>query len=179
MPQPQPCQIWAASATCTTAHSSSRSLTHWARQEIKPVSSGILVRFISAELQWELRISVSQISLFPSYRFLYFHFTNEETKVWRSWALYPRPYNLWRVHLGSEPRWSVSTVSSSYPLLSAVTQHCVQHTLWWGSSATDSWEWITSVGKVSMCGSIDQCESVRTLAVVCILVAMAVCTKIA
>ena len=44
-PQPQPRQIWAASTTSTTAHSNSRSLTHWERPGIEPSSSWILVGF--------------------------------------------------------------------------------------------------------------------------------------
>ena len=40
-PQPQPHQIWAASATYTTAHGNARSLTHWARPGIEPTSSQI------------------------------------------------------------------------------------------------------------------------------------------
>ena len=47
VPQPQQCQIWAVSATCTTAHSNSRSLTHWAKPGIEPASSWILVRFVN------------------------------------------------------------------------------------------------------------------------------------
>ena len=47
--QPQQCQIWASSATYTSAHGNARSLTHWARPGIEPVPSRILVRFISAE----------------------------------------------------------------------------------------------------------------------------------
>ena len=47
MPKPQQGQIWATSATCTTASSNARSLTHWARPGIKPTSSWILVGFIS------------------------------------------------------------------------------------------------------------------------------------
>ena len=38
----------------TTAHGNARSLTHWKRPGIKPASSQMLVRFISAEPQWEL-----------------------------------------------------------------------------------------------------------------------------
>ena len=38
----------------TTAHSNARSLTHWAKPGIIPASSWILVRFLSAEPQWEL-----------------------------------------------------------------------------------------------------------------------------
>ena len=36
-------------STYTTVHSNTRSLTHWARPGIEPVSSWILARFISAE----------------------------------------------------------------------------------------------------------------------------------
>ena len=46
-PQPQQHRIWAMSATCTIAHSNTRSLTHWARPGIEPVSSWILVRFVT------------------------------------------------------------------------------------------------------------------------------------
>ena len=46
-PQPQPCQIWAASVTDTTAHGNTRSLTCWARPGIKPATSWLLVRFVS------------------------------------------------------------------------------------------------------------------------------------
>ena len=45
-PQPQPCQIWVSSLTYTTAHSNARSLTHWARPGIEPVTSWFLVRFV-------------------------------------------------------------------------------------------------------------------------------------
>ena len=52
-PQPQPqlqqCQAWAVSATYTTAHSKTGSLTCWARPGVEPVSSWMLVRFVSAE----------------------------------------------------------------------------------------------------------------------------------
>ena len=44
-PQPQQRQIWAESTTYTTAHGNARSLTHWARPGMEPVSSWILVGF--------------------------------------------------------------------------------------------------------------------------------------
>ena len=55
-PQPQQhqIQIRAVFATYTTAHSNARSLTRWVRPGIKPSSSWILVRFVSAEPWWEL-----------------------------------------------------------------------------------------------------------------------------
>ena len=43
----------AASATYTTAHGNTRSLTHWARPGMEPTSSWILVGFISAVPQHE------------------------------------------------------------------------------------------------------------------------------
>ena len=52
MPQPQQCHIWAVSVIYITANGNARSLTHWVRPEIKPVSSWIL--FVSAEPQREL-----------------------------------------------------------------------------------------------------------------------------
>ena len=51
-PQPQECGIQATSTT--TAHGNDRSLTHWIRPGIEPLSSWKLVRFISAEPQQEL-----------------------------------------------------------------------------------------------------------------------------
>ena len=52
-PQPQQRQIWAESATYSTAHGNFRSPTCWARPGIAPKSSWILVGFISAAPQWE------------------------------------------------------------------------------------------------------------------------------
>ena len=46
-PQPQQHRIWAASATYTTAHSNARSLTHWARPRIEPLTSWLLVEFVN------------------------------------------------------------------------------------------------------------------------------------
>ena len=48
--------VWAASAAHTTAHGNARSLTHWARPEIEPVSSWILIEFLTAVPRWELQI---------------------------------------------------------------------------------------------------------------------------
>ena len=42
------------SVTYTTAHSNARSLIHWARPGIKPLSSWILVGFVITEPWWEL-----------------------------------------------------------------------------------------------------------------------------
>ena len=44
--------------TCTTAHRNARSLTHGARPGIEPTSSWILVRFVTAEPQWELQLYI-------------------------------------------------------------------------------------------------------------------------
>ena len=54
IPQLQQCQIWASSATYTTAHSNARSLTHWARPGTEPTTSWFLVGFISTAPQREL-----------------------------------------------------------------------------------------------------------------------------
>ena len=45
MPQPQPLQIRATSATCTTAHGNTWSLPHWARPGIELMFSWMLVGF--------------------------------------------------------------------------------------------------------------------------------------
>ena len=41
----------------TVAHSNPRSLTHWVRSGIEPVSSWLLVRLVTAEPQWKLLFS--------------------------------------------------------------------------------------------------------------------------
>ena len=53
-PQPQQQRIQAASVTYTTGHVNTRFLTHWARPEIEPASSWILISFLNAASQWEL-----------------------------------------------------------------------------------------------------------------------------
>ena len=52
------------SATYITAHSNATSLTHWARPGIKPASSWILVRFITAEPQQELLLLLCKATKF-------------------------------------------------------------------------------------------------------------------
>ena len=47
-------QIQATSATYTTAHGNTRSITHWVKPGIEHASSWILVRFISTEPWWEV-----------------------------------------------------------------------------------------------------------------------------
>ena len=78
VPQPQPQhEIWAESVTYTTTHGNARSLTHRARPGIEPVSSCILVRFVSTEPWWELPkyfifyFSSSMSLLFPMVMFLF------------------------------------------------------------------------------------------------------------
>ena len=52
--QAHQCWIQVASATYTTAHSNTRSLTHWARPGIGPATSWFLVGFVSAAPRQEL-----------------------------------------------------------------------------------------------------------------------------
>ena len=52
--QSQQPQIWASSATYSTAQVNAGSLTHWTRPGIEPVSSWILVGFVATEPQREL-----------------------------------------------------------------------------------------------------------------------------
>ena len=94
MPQPQPCGIWAASVTYTTAHSNVRSPTHWARQVIKPTSSWILAVFVTLEPQCELptmavlilqlaKFALPHFCVFPlSADFISRHFSPETSHVW-------------------------------------------------------------------------------------------------
>ena len=55
MPQPQQWGIWAMSGTYTTAHSNAGSLTLWVGPRIEPMSSWILVKFVTSKPQWELQ----------------------------------------------------------------------------------------------------------------------------
>ena len=48
-------QIGAVTASLNHSHSNTRSPTHWSRPGIKPASSWILVRFVSAEPPQELQ----------------------------------------------------------------------------------------------------------------------------
>ena len=55
--------IWTASATYTTTQSNAGSLTYWSRLGIQPASWWLLVRFVTAEPQWELPIFPSLLGL--------------------------------------------------------------------------------------------------------------------
>ena len=46
-------RIQAMSETYTTAHGNARSLTHWVRPGIKPITSWFLVGFVSAASLWD------------------------------------------------------------------------------------------------------------------------------
>ena len=48
-PQTQQYGIQAASVTCIIAHGNVRSLTHWARPGVEPMSSWILIKFVTPE----------------------------------------------------------------------------------------------------------------------------------
>ena len=63
-PQPQQCRIPAVSVTYTTTHGNARSLTHWERPGIKPTSSWIPVRLISAGSWWAVPVVIIFIYLF-------------------------------------------------------------------------------------------------------------------
>ena len=60
MPQPQQHRIQASSVTYTTAQGNAKSLTHWARPRIRPMSSWMLVKFISTAPHQELHNSFFQ-----------------------------------------------------------------------------------------------------------------------
>ena len=57
-------RIRAKSATYITAHSNAGSLIHWARPGIKPMSSCILVGFVTSESQWEC-LTILIVLIFP------------------------------------------------------------------------------------------------------------------
>ena len=57
MPEPQQQGIQATSANYTATHGNAGFLTHWAGPGIEPVSSWMLVRFISTEPRWEFPLN--------------------------------------------------------------------------------------------------------------------------
>ena len=61
IPQPQQHRIQAMSGTYPTAHGNARFLTHWARPGTEPISSWILVGFVTTEPQRELLYLVLRI----------------------------------------------------------------------------------------------------------------------
>jgi len=75
------------SASYTTAHGNTRSLTHWARPEIEPTYSWILVRCVSTALQQEIP--------FPFFFFFSFFFFSHPCHIWtfpgQELELWPMP----------------------------------------------------------------------------------------
>ena len=63
MPQPQRCGISASSATYTTAHGDTGSLTHWARPGIEPGNSSTSV----CKLQWKSLSSSASFDIIQIY----------------------------------------------------------------------------------------------------------------
>ena len=91
-PQPQQRGIQAESATYTTAHSNAGSLTHWERQEIKPVSSWMLTGFVSTEPCWELPFLFLKLSI-QNLIFKYLMIWKKHIK-WKK-AKYKIIYTMW------------------------------------------------------------------------------------
>ena len=54
--KPQQYRIRVTSVTYTTAHSNAGSLTHWVEPGIEPAFSWLLIRFVTAEPQGELKV---------------------------------------------------------------------------------------------------------------------------
>ena len=70
-PEPQPCQIRAASSTYSRAHSNARSLTYWVRSGIKPATSWLLVRFIN---HWDMTGTPMDLLELVFFFFFFFFF---------------------------------------------------------------------------------------------------------
>ena len=79
-PQPQQHGIWAMSATYTTAHSNTGSLTHWARPGIEPTTSWLLARFVSAVPQGELLHILLNLTLLYLYKCM--------THIFKPWTCF-------------------------------------------------------------------------------------------
>ena len=63
-PEPQQRGIWATSVTYTPAQGNARSLTHWARPGIKPITSWFLVGFVN---HWATRRTPSVLFFLPRF----------------------------------------------------------------------------------------------------------------
>ena len=64
--QPNQCQIWAGSATYTTAHGNTGSIIHWARPGTEPATSWLLARLVSIAPRRELLNSFFDFGLLAS-----------------------------------------------------------------------------------------------------------------
>ena len=88
LPRPQQHQTWTMFGTYITAHGNAGSLTHWARQGIRPTSSWILAGFVTAEPQWNSELWIFHTTL-PCYDICYefsetqFCFVQWLKEVWR------------------------------------------------------------------------------------------------
>ena len=97
MPQPQQHRIWATSATYTTAHSNTGSLTYWMRPGIEPATSSFLVGFVNhwattgtpifsilVDLQYSVNICCT--AKWPSHTCIYILFlTSSSIMFHRKW----------------------------------------------------------------------------------------------
>ena len=59
-------RIRATSSTYTTVHGNAGSVTHWARPGIEPLSSWILIRFVTMKPRWELLPALHSCSLYQT-----------------------------------------------------------------------------------------------------------------
>ena len=84
MPEPQQWRIWATSATYTTAHGNTGSLTHWARAGTKTATSWFLVGFVNhcttTRTPQPLVLFLNRTCARARVRVLLFSFSNH--KVW-------------------------------------------------------------------------------------------------
>ena len=70
---PQQRRIWATSATYTTAHCNTRSLSHWAKPGIKPATSWFLVGFTNC---W----ATTGTPFFPLLETIFFYYSKKKKK---------------------------------------------------------------------------------------------------
>ena len=127
--------------TYTTAHGSARSLTHWARLGIEPISSGILVRFISAEPWWELQIYSFLKGFFSI--FLQQELDKESLlnrTSWNSSVSITRPFPTWPCLTLRPYHWSLSPWSL-WPLETLLQFLNMTLSCFWASASAASSLW--------------------------------------
>ena len=86
-------RIWATSATYTTAHGNTRSLTHWARPGIEPATSWFLVGVINhwATMRtptYTVSVCLSQFLSLSSYAYVYMYRNILYIKIYNVYNIY-------------------------------------------------------------------------------------------
>ena len=130
MPKPYQCRIWAVSVTYAIAHGNARSLTHWSGPGIEPMSSWILVRFVSTEQQWGTPSSILKLGLECLTSSLYYqhwyknsfklHASSDNEKYILRTRKHMKPYHIKYINFTYNV-WLISAIQQSDPVICIYT----------------------------------------------------------